>query len=185
MNNKLVAVVCAVIAAGTSVFISAKWFTPKIGYVRSAVIVEKYKGMIEARNVYKEKMGQWQANIDTLERDYKRAYNKFNSELPSLSKSQKQEREESLHRQEMNIRQYISTLEEKAKEEDGRLTEGVINQINSLIEEYGEKHGYDVILGSTLQGNILYGKKSRDITDEVLAELNNAYRGTSSGEKKE
>lgn len=180
MNNKVFTILCASIAVVVSVLVSSKFFTPRIAFIRSAVIVDKYKGMLEARDMYKRKIGQWQANIDTLEAEYKKSYGIYTSEMPRLTSGQKQEREESLKKQEANIRSYVTALEQKAKQEDNKLTEGVLNQVNSFIKEYGEAKGYDVILGSTLDGSILYGKEAKDITDEVLKELNDSYKKDSS-----
>jgi outer membrane protein len=43
------------------------------------------------------------------------------------------------------------------------------------VEEYGKENGYDLILGTTTSGNILYGTEKKDITEQVLNALNNAY----------
>jgi outer membrane protein len=155
-----------------------KYSTPKIAYVRSADLVDKYMGMMEAKNIYKDKMAQWKSNVDTLQNDYQRSVSKYNLEVSGLSKVQRSEREELLKKQEYNIRQYMSALDQKAQEEDDRMTQGVLNQINSYVKEYGEGKGYDVILGLTLHGNVLYGKEAIDITDEVLKGLNDSFKNS-------
>ena len=116
--------------------------SPRIAYVRSAVLVSSYTGMKEARSLYQEKMSKWKSNIDTLSKDYQQAINKYNMEVTSLSANEKKERENYLHKQEDNLRQYAGTLEQKATEEDKKMTEGVLNQINSYVKDYGEKKGY-------------------------------------------
>lgn len=173
MSNKILIVALFGICIG--LFFWNKISTPSIAYVRSGAIVEKYSGMVEAKKLYKEKMGQWQSNLDTLEVDYQKNVLRYQSELPSLSKSARAEREEVIRRQEQNIREYVKVLEEKAKSEDDKLTEGVINQINSYIKEYGEKNGYDMIFGATMAGNVLFGKDAIDITEDVLKGLNDSY----------
>ena len=56
------------------------------------------------------------------------------------------------------------------------MMEGVLNQVNSFVQDYGRKKGYDVIFGTTLSGNILYGKEVIDITNEVVEGLNQTYK---------
>ncbi len=164
----------------TAIIVAALVWTrlsvPKLAYIKSARVVENYAGMKEAQILYKEKMNKWKENVDTLQQDYQKTINKYNSEFSGLSKKERAEREDLLKKQEMNIRQYVSVLDEKAKEEDLKMTEGVINQINSYIKEYGEKHGYDLILGVTMDGSVLYGKDAIDVTDEVLKGLNENYK---------
>ncbi|WP_028980229.1 OmpH family outer membrane protein [Sporocytophaga myxococcoides] len=154
----------------------SKFTSPKIGYVRSGELVKNFEGMKEAKNIYKSKMEKWQANIDTLQGDYRSAVSKYTNDLPGLSKKEKEERELYLGKQEQGIRDYVKSLEEKAKEEDEKMTQAVLNQINSYIKEYGENHGYDVILGLTQEGNVLYGNDSKDITEDLLKGINDWYK---------
>lgn len=166
-----VAVIAGLVAYGVSY-----WSSPKIAYVRIGEVINKYQGMMEAKNAYKQKMSAWQANVDTLELDYQKMVSQYNLDAPKLSASQKREQENTLQNQKGNIQNYISTLEQKAREEDEKMTQGVINQINSSIEAYGMKKGYSYVLGTTNDGNILYGVKSNDITAEVIEYLNNSYK---------
>lgn len=175
MNSKNLIAVIALFAGCIGLFAWNKMSTPKIAYVRTGEVVDKYIGMKEARNLYKDKMGKWQANIDTLKNDYYKVLNQYNQEATKLPAKEKAEREAYLQKQEMNIRQYAASLDEKAKEEDDKLTQGVLNQINSYVKEYGEQNGYDLILGTTLEGNVLYGKDGIDVTDKVLKGLNESY----------
>jgi len=107
---------------------------------------------------------------------YHKMISKYQLESASMSAGQKKEREESLRTQRQNVQNYITTLEKKAQEEDEKMTKAVINQINASIEEYAKSKGYDYVLGTTNEGNILYGVKSNDITDETLVYLNNQYK---------
>lgn len=48
--------------------------------------------------------------------------------------------------------------------------------INQLIEQYSVENGYDLILGTTDDGSILYGAEAVDITDDLLQYINQGYR---------
>lgn len=169
-------IISVVIIAGLVAFGVSYWTSPKITYVRIGEVINKYEGMLEAKNAYKVKMSSWQGNVDTLELDYQKMVSKFNLDSPKLSAGQKKEQEASLQNQKVNIQNYIATLEQKAREEDEKMTQGVINQINASIEEYGKSKGYAYVLGTTNDGNILYGVKSNDITAEVIEYLNSKYK---------
>jgi outer membrane protein len=181
-NNRILIVVLILFSISMGFCIWAKMSIPKVAYVRSADLVEGYIGMKEAKNLYKDKVAKWQTNVDTLKSDYEISINKYNMDMPRLSQSQKVEREELLKKQEINIRQYMSVLEQKAQEEDTKITQGVLNQINSYMKNYGEDNGYDLVLGLTIHGNVLYGKDAIDITDDVLKGLNDSYKSTGKSE---
>lgn len=50
-------------------------------------------------------------------------------------------------------------------------------QINQYVNDYGKKHGYDLILGATGQGNIMFAKQEDDITKDVSEYINRRYAG--------
>lgn len=145
---------------------------PRLAYVRSEVLVNEYAGMKEAQRAYKEKEQQWQANLDTLQADYQRKQTAGNTP-PAV-----------LQQMEQNARQYAQAITQMAEEEDTRMTQAVLEQINSFVQQYGKDHGYDLILGTTASGNILYGRETMDITGELLEDLNRHYNPAAYGDKK-
>lgn len=150
---------------------------PKIGFVRSQELVYGYSGMKEAHNKYLEKVQQWQTNKQTLESDYQKTLSKYKEDAPKLSEKEKAQRESSLKQLRENFENYTISINKMTKEEDEKMTQAVLNQINSFVQDYGEKHGYDIILGTKLSGNVLFGNKALDVTDKVLSALNKAYLG--------
>lgn len=53
----------------------------------------------------------------------------------------------------------------------------VWERINDYMREYGELSQYSLILGATGNGNIMYGDKLLDITEDFLEFANNKYEG--------
>lgn len=163
------------ISLGTVLYVQLT--KPKLGYVKTAELFEGYLGMREAKRQYSQQVSGWQSNLDTLGKDYRRALSAYELEMPRLNKQAKQEREQLLGRQAKSIEDYQASLQERMVQEDKRLTEGVVNQVNAYVAEYGEKNGYTLVMGTTNGGNILYGAEATDITDEVLKGLNSRYQG--------
>ena len=147
----------------------------KIGYVNSGQLLEGYLGMKEARNQYQSKTQDWQRNLDTLERDFQKAVSQYQLEHSRLSVQQRQQKEATLQQMRQNLLQYSTSVQEKARKQDEQMTQGVLNQINSFVQTYGQQHGYAMILGTTLSGSLLYGEAELDITQPVLLELNQSY----------
>lgn len=149
---------------------------PKVAFVRSLELVYEYNGMRDAHAGYKEKIAQWQANVDTLESQYAQQ----KKELESLRKKGNRQEIETMEllirRMEQDLKNYTSVVQEQSREEEQTITQGVLNQINSKIEEYGKENGYDIILGAEGTGNVLYGAAGLDITAEILELLNQEYR---------
>ena len=176
-SNKLLYAVITLVAVNIGITLWFSQSSPKIAYVRSHDLVYGYAGMKETQNQFQSKAEQWQANIDTLQSDYSRSLSKFMEESSKLELVEKKKYEDLLKGQQNNLVQYSKAISEKAQDEENQMLEGVLNQVNSFVQDYGKEHGYDMIFGTTLSGSVLYGQDAIDITDEVLAELNKTYKG--------
>jgi outer membrane protein len=185
MNKSFLALAMSGLALLLSSLVLVRDLTKSdIVYVRSTELISNYHGMKEAQAGFEKKREVWKSNIDTLEYSFQQAVNRYNSEFSQLTGKQRQEREEKLNIQRSNLLKYSESLNVKAREEEEKMTQAVLDQVNSFVEEYGQKKGYTVILGTTLTGNLLYGEKSRDITQELLEELNASYTGAPNTLKK-
>lgn len=162
--------------AGLTISIYSCFKIPKIGYVRSHDLVYKYIGMKEVQDKYQEKVQAWQSNIDTLKKELETNYKEYQLNMKSLSVDLKKQKESFLQSKQNDLVQYTNSVNQKAKEEEQKMLDGVLNQVNSFTEDYGKKNGYDFILGTTLSGSILYGNNAVDITDVVLDLLNKNYK---------
>lgn len=149
----------------------------KIVYVRSFDLIEKYQGTIEARKEFAKRQTQMQSNVDSLRMDFERSRNEYIRVAPSLPTSVRADRERMLTQQQQQFLQYQQAIDEKIQEEDSKMMQEVLNQVNSFIEQYALLNDYDLILGTTMSGNVLFGDKDLDITDAVLVKLNDHYKG--------
>lgn len=148
----------------------------KIAFVRSNEIVYGYEGMKEAHALQESKTREFSSNIDTLQLDLQRSINVYNQEYSKLNKEERAEKEKMIIIQQDNLKQYQQNAKNAIDKADLELTQGVLNQINSFIEKYAKENGYNLILGTTTSGNILYGEEYMDITDDVLKVLNENYK---------
>lgn len=146
-----------------------------IAVVRSNAIIHGYAAMKDAQERYENKQKAWQTSVATLENELQTEVEGYRAVYASLSKEEVQQREQALTQKRDNYRQYTQALQEKAAKEEQEMMQSLLNQINSFVEQYGKEHGYDIILGTTSAGNVLYGTPSVDITDGVLKALNDAY----------
>lgn len=150
---------------------------PKIAYVRSHELVERYSGTIEARTSFEKKKSSMLANVDSLKIDFERNRNQYMMDMGKMSVSSRTDQEKVLGQRQDQIIQYSEVIDQKILEEDEKMMQEVLNQINSFIEEYAIEEGYTLVLGTTLSGSLLYGEKSMDITEELIENLNKKYSG--------
>lgn len=145
----------------------------KIAFVKSSVMLDEYDGMKEAKKVYKLKVDKWAQQIDSLEQIYNSEKEKLQY-LTNIQRNAEERRLASLYNKFMQIK---SSIETKAKQEDEEMTNSVLKQVNSYIEKYSEENGYDIVIGTTATGNLLYGTDEIDITEDLIRGLNVNYKG--------
>lgn len=144
-------------------------------YVDNNVLMRDYKGMQVMQAEYEKKAAVWQANVDTLITDWETELRSYEKERKSMTAKERELKEEILRNRQQQINQYREAMGQKAREEEQKMTQTVLNEVNDYIKEYGKKHGYKYILGATGNGNIVYAKEAHNITEDVLKGLNEEY----------
>jgi outer membrane protein len=150
--------------------------TMKVVYVDNGVLMSKYEGMKDARKEYEKKAAVWQANADTLMSEWQNELKAYEKERSRMTAKEKELKEQLLSNRQQQISQYQEAVQMKAKEEEQKMTQTVLNEVNDYLKEYGKKHNFTYILGATGMGNIVYANEARNITEEVLKGLNEMYR---------
>jgi len=149
-----------------------------IVYVDSFKLFSNYKGTLAVKSEYEKKLTVWKANIDTLTNEFNSEVSKYEKGKAKMSSKEKQLSEELLGNKRKQLESYRSAVADNATKEDKETIAKVTSEINDFLKKYGESHHFDYILGATNTGNIIYAKHGKDITDDVLKELNDTYQNS-------
>ena len=147
----------------------------KIAYVDSARILNEYKGSAEAKKAFQSKAKVWQANIDTLTNEVKYSIQKYEKSIATLSPKEQELTKQLIQTKQKQLADYQHAIQDNAKEEDGKLTQGIVSRINAFLLKYGKKHNYKMILIANQSGTIAYARDGLDITSEVIEDINAEY----------
>ncbi len=165
----------SVIASALVALLVVNTQIPKVGIVRA-------QDLISRNAMFKVQMDNWQnhetslnANLITLEQEIKSQASEFEKVRAELSQHEQKQQLQAIDSKRQEYFTYVNNAQEKAGEQQNRIVKSVLARINQVMEEYGRKHGFDVILGSGGEGNILYGGSAIDITEEVLEVFNKEY----------
>jgi outer membrane protein len=147
----------------------------KIAYVDSGKIFNEYKGSAEAKKAYGAKAQVWQANIDTLTNEVKAAIANYEKSLATMSKKEQDLAKQLIQSKQKQLADYQKGIRDNAQQEDGKLTQAVVANINAFLTKYGKEHNYKIILIANPSGTIAYARDGLDITNDVIEELNSTY----------
>jgi len=146
-----------------------------IVYVNSNKLLLEYEGMKAVMAEYQSTSKTLELQADTLQQEFNAGLMKFEAEQESLSERENKERREILEAKRDQLMRFQAAIQEKLSKEEQRLQQGVVNEVNGFLKAYGERKGYKMIMAATTMGNIVYAAEGKDITEDVLYELNEQY----------
>ena len=151
-------------------------FSGKLAYVESGKMLDGYQGMKDARKAFEGKARGWEKQNQQMLAGFKANVEGYQKQAPTMSAEQRAATEQKLQEQQQQVAQQQQMLQAQAQQEEGKLTQSVLESVNKKVEAYGKAHGYKLILIAAPSGTIAYGEKNLDITAPVLAYLNANYR---------
>lgn len=145
---------------------------PKIVYVDSAKLYTEFELTKELSSKMENTFGIRKQMLDSLE-----------IEVYSLSRqieAEEGKNKERIALFEMKRAEY--TMKKQQFEEDNQLqsqqyNEQITKQFNQYMNDFGKEKGYDVILGATGDGGIMYANETIDVTEDALKFINEKYNG--------
>ena len=142
---------------------------PKLGYVDSSVLLQKYPRAIEARENIKKKTEEWQKNVRTLETELSQLNQEILNKSADWNSTTRKLKQEAFAKKQNELIRYSRTVNEKAAKLEQELMLPVFNELNAYMKDFGKEHGFAMIFGTVAGGNILYAKQAIDLTEEILA----------------
>lgn len=146
-------------------------------YVDVNKLLDGYKRTDIVKSEFEKKAQTMKANVDSLMTGWQNELKAYEKERSSMSKKELELKQELLGNKQQQIGNYQQAIQKQLQEEDKKVTQTVINDINDFVKAYGKKQGHKVIFGAVGNGNIMYGDSSADITNEVLELLNKEFEG--------
>ncbi len=171
----LASVLCAAGALTVSLTSGNTGSATRLAFVRSNVLIYEYQGMKDAHARLETLSNEWLGEIKQKEENLKGQQELIHKAADEGEVPQVLQRDAAAAYHE--IEALKSEIAGEFQEKEQKLTQGALNQINDFVQEYGRREGYDLVLGTSNSGNVLYGVDAIDITDEVLKELNRVYTG--------
>lgn len=144
-------------------------------YVDVNKLIEGYKKTKVAKAAFDKKATLMKGNIDSLITGWQNELKEYEKSRTQLSPTELKLKQELLSNKQQQINGYQEAIQKKIQEEDKKMTQTVINDINDYIKEYGKNHSYKIIFGASGGGNIMYADESTDLTAEILKGLNAEY----------
>ncbi len=146
-------------------------------YVDVNKLLEGYGRTKTERESFNKKAQLLKGNVDSLITDWQDQLKRYEKERSSLSKKELDLKQQLLQNKQQQIGNYQQAIQKQIQDEEQKMTQTVINDINDYVKEYGKKNNHRIIFGALGSGNIMYAQEGADLTNDVLKGLNKQYHG--------
>jgi len=146
----------------------------KMGYINSIKIRAEYKEFADAQTKFDKEIAEYQNQDVAYRQEIDSLQRALESQSLLLSEAKRKEKEQQLDSKRQDYRKFFDAVfgpDGKVEKKNAELTKPILDKINAVLEKIANQDGYAFIFDA-VNGNIAYAKKSFDITDKVLSELN-------------
>ncbi len=145
----------------------------KIVYVDSYRIRSEYSEFLEAQEQFDKELDEWQQEAMEMEQEVDSLKKDLSEKALLLSEEARAKKQEVIDSKEAALQKYMVDVfgqSGKAEQRNRDLTRPLLDKITAVLERIAQEQNYDYVFDA-VNGNIAYAKKSLDITDKVLEEL--------------
>jgi len=165
MSKKIAVAVVVMFVIGLVAGAAAFAKEYKIGYVDLPKIFEEYKKTKASEKALEEKAkgktDEQKKMVDELK--------KLKDEQALLSEKGKAEKQVIIDNKMKALDDFRRKTQEDLMKEKNTALEGILKDIEGVIEGYAKESGYDIVLNSRM---LLYGADQYDVTNDILTRLN-------------
>lgn len=155
-------------------------FAQKIAYVESQRVLQNFQEWTDSQNKLQEIRDGYQSEYDQMVKELDQMMADIQSQSLLLSEEKKQQKLKDVQDRQLSIERFKYEKlgpEGEYYKKNLELTKPIIDKINKVIQEIGEREEYDFILDAS-SGALLHALPKYDITDQVLEELNKGVTST-------
>ena len=156
---------------------AGKQTTSRIVYVNTDTLLNNYDYYKDVVKASENKRFRLETDLANKARNLqnKAAFFQQKAQQGGLTQEQGQTAQAQLQQEEQSIMAYRDKSAQELSKEDAKKTEDVLNNIQAFLKEYNAGDKYDMVIGYSKGGGVLYAKEDLDITKTVLVGLNKKY----------
>ena len=155
-----------------AIFLTTYMNRSKLAYVDINKLVQNYNEYPQTQQQIEDVETSIKQQMDSIMDVWGDELRKYEKERNTLTKNQRALEEQLLKKKQVQLNKYSETLEKKKSDRKTEIMNQMFTRVNSMISEYGDQNGYQIILGANGNGSLVYVDKSFDITDDVLKYIN-------------
>jgi outer membrane protein len=121
----------------------------------------------KAKDQVKAKFERSQEQLRRQREDLDRMKDDYDKKALVLRDEERRNLEKDLESRSLEFKRRYEDFQRDLKRTDAELTSSIVEELYGIVSDYGEKHGYALVLERS-SGVLLYNDKAVDVTDEII-----------------
>jgi outer membrane protein len=145
----------------------------KLGYIDSSRLRAEYKEFEDAQQKLDKDAKEWEEELKNLKKEVDSLKSEYEKQKLLLGEEKRKDKEKNIDLAQSKYQNYADEVwgpNGKWEARNAQLTKPILDKIFLVVEKIATQNNYAFIFDS-VKGNVVYAKKSLDLTDQVLDEL--------------
>ncbi len=148
----------------------------KTGFIDNSKLINDYQKKKDVEATFKTRIEAFDKKVESIGQEFQIEAQAFQEKAATMAQKDAQEQYQILGQKQQRLQQQFQAEEQMIQKESQTEIDTLIKEVRAFVKEYGKKNGFTYILGSNEAGSVIYGEESKDLTAEILAELNKSYK---------
>ncbi|MDY4043643.1 MAG: OmpH family outer membrane protein [Marinifilaceae bacterium] len=151
----------------------------KIVYINMDSLLSNYEQSRELNEAFLKKVENNRTELNMKAKMFEQEVVAFQQKLDNngfVTRERAEQAQADLMVKRQNLQKLDQELMETTQREQIELNQKLFTEITNFLKEYNKTKGYQLILSTTVGGNVFYAEDGFDITKDVVNQLNQQYR---------
>lgn len=144
----------------------------KTAYVDNETLNENYSALKSSNQKFDNKQQQMQADLQKEGQAFQKKVMEYQEKRDNMSEATRQKREDTLMQEQQQLRQKQQMQQSLFMQQKQNEQDSLKNILKEKIQDYADAHNYTYIFGLTKEDNLMYAADGKNITQDILEELN-------------
>lgn len=144
----------------------------KTAYVDNATLREGYEALKELNAKFEKQEEELQRSWQEDGEQFQKKVQEYQEKAPTMSKADEEKERNKLLGEQQSLQQKQQFQQSLYVQQRQNKHDSIQSLILDKVKDYAKAHNYSFVFGANENNNILYAQDGKDITQEVLKELN-------------
>jgi outer membrane protein len=135
-------------------------------------LIQAYGKMKDAKSEFESMNENLSREFDSVATDFQMQIQNYQDNIGKMNLNEREKEEERLIALRKKIESDQRQKSIKLEDESASAADELVKEVRKKVAKYGEENNYVYIFGSNESANIMYAKRGKDITLEVIEYIN-------------